>query len=107
MNDKDLIDDLGVTSVATGRKLTYDDLLKAHDSMGKMEVGTPMLVYHPSIICRAIEEGAMREDEDGRVWTVIPSVPPAHNIEVFASEEVDETKGFYIEDEKALYVGKR
>jgi len=45
----------------------------------------------------------MREDEDGRMWTVIPSLPPAHNIEVFASDEVGESKGFYVEGEKDLY----
>ena len=103
MNDKDLIDGLGVTAVATGGKLTYNDLLKAHESMGKMETGRPTLVYHPAAIARAVRGGAMREDEDGRVWTVIPSAPPAHNIEVFASDEVDEDKGFYVEAEKALF----
>jgi len=103
MNDKDLIDSLSVTSLATGGKLTYDDLLKAHETMGKMETGRPTLIYHSTVIARAVREGAMREDEDGRMWTVIPSVPPAHNIEVFASDEVDESKGFYVEDEKVLY----
>ena len=63
--------------------------------MGKMETGRPTLVYHPAVIARAVKEGVMREDEDGRMWTVIPSLPPAHNIEVFASDGVDESKGFF------------
>ena len=88
------------------KPLTYADIQKTHELLGKMETGRPTLIYHPAVIERAVKVGAMREDEEGRVWTVIPEIPPAHNIEVFASEDVDELKGFYVQG-GADDVGKR
>ena len=88
---------LTVTVADGGKKITYEDLLAAQEAMAK-DIKIPTLIYHPSVIDACIEEGVMREDEYGRVWTVMTQFPSLHHIEVFASDELNEMDGFFIPD---------
>ena len=96
--DQKLLDALvspETVSVAT-KPLTYSDLLAAHEKITKDVPPTPILIYHPNVIEAALDEGVMRKDENGRVWTYTPSIPYIHNIEVFPSPELETSQGMHV-----------
>jgi len=89
---------MNVTEVATGGKLTYEDVLDAQKKIGGQIQPKKVVVYHPNTIKDAIAEGFIRVDEFDRMWTVSPNFPWLSGIEVFSSENIDKDEGFFIDE---------
>jgi hypothetical protein len=89
---------MNVTDVATGGKLTYEDILEAQEKIGDKLQPKKVVVYHPDIIEDAIDEGYIRVDKFGRMWTVSHNFPWLNGIEIFPSKDVDKDLGFIIDE---------
>ena len=89
---------MNVTEVATGGKLTYEDILEAHEKIGGQIQPKRVVVYHPDTIKDAIAEGFIRVDEFNRMWTVSHDFPWLSGIEVFPSKDVSVEGGFLIDE---------
>jgi hypothetical protein len=94
--DQELIDSLYAPTVTGTKKITYEDVRDAQKKFEEMGAPKPVLIYNPSVIAMGLEEGVMRKDEEGRIWTVMPSIPYVHNIEVFPSEHLATNNGVLV-----------